>query len=150
MAVNNLLKNSKWQPGPSGGPEFYGGTGPITYDKLSINGFRTCSITMLNPGTAQDFYEPLIDVRGKMAIAYGFNIRTVDADRILYVADFYDADSNKTSTKEKDMTPKVSYNFEMVNTQFMIPRDAAFVKLSIKFTGRVTACTFWAPHAEYV
>lgn len=146
----NVIKNSKWQPGPSGGPEFFGGTGPITYDKLSIEGYRTCSITMTTPGTAQDFYEPLIDTKGQFAITYGFNLRTVDAENILYVAEFFDADKKLLSSKEKNVTQKVKYNFNMINAQFMIPAGTAFLRLSIKFTGKITACTFWAPHAEFV
>jgi hypothetical protein len=146
----NLIKNSKWIPGPSGGPEFFGGVGPITYDKLSISGFRTCSITMTTAGVAQDFYQPLLPTLGRMALTFGFNIRTVDADQISYVADFFDASQKPVSTKEKVITPNVAYNFSEVNTQFLLPSNAAFVKLSIKFTGRVTACTYWMPHAYYV
>jgi hypothetical protein len=150
MANVNVIKNFKWQPGPAGGPQFFSGTGPITYDKLSIEGYRTCSITMTTPGTAQDFYEPLIDAKGQFAITYGFNIRTVDADNILYVAEFFDVKKAPLSSMEKNITQKVKYNFNMINAQFVIPKNAAYVRLSIKFTGKITACTYWAPHAEFV
>jgi hypothetical protein len=146
----NLIKNPRWLPGPSGGPEFFSGNGPITYDKLSIGGYRTCSITMPAGGAAQDFYEPLIPSGGKLAITFGFNIRTVDAEQISYAADFYDANRTLLSTKEKIVTPDVTYNFKEVNTQFLIPSTAAFLRLSIKFRGKITACTYWAPHAYYV
>ena len=146
----NLIKNSMWLPGPSGGPEFFGGNGPITYDKLSIGGYRTCSITMTTAGVAQDYYEPLIGTAGKLALTFGFNIRKVDADWISYIADFYDSGKMLTSTKEKVITQNVTYNFTEVNTQFLIPSTASFIKLSIKFTGKITACTYWAPHAYFV
>lgn len=131
-----------------GGPEFFSGTGPITYDDLSIGGFRTCSITQAS-GIAQDFYQPLIEVKGRMIVTYGWNIRAVDADQILYVADFYDADKEFKSSKEKNVTQKISYNFKAVNTQFLIPSGADYMKLSVKFVGKITACTFWAPNAEF-
>ena len=50
ITVQNLIMNSKWTPGLTGGPRYFSGVGPITYDKLSINGYRTCSITITTPG----------------------------------------------------------------------------------------------------
>ncbi|MDR3553013.1 MAG: hypothetical protein P4L75_07810 [Clostridia bacterium] len=142
----NLIKNSRWLPGPSGGPEFFAGAGPITYDRLSIGGCRTCSITMAD-GVAQDFYLPLIDVAGMPAIRYGFTIRVIDADHIAYAAEFYNRSKTPLRCEIRDITEGVNYSFRDVGACFDIPSDAAFVRLSIRFTGKITACTYWAPYA---
>ena len=65
ITVQNLIVNSKWTPGPTSGPQYFLGFGPITYDKLSITGYRTCSITITTPGYSQDYYDPFISVREK-------------------------------------------------------------------------------------
>ena len=65
ITVQNLIVNSKWTPGPTGGPQYFPVFGPITYDKLSINDYRTCSITITTPGYSQDYYDPFINVREK-------------------------------------------------------------------------------------
>lgn len=65
ITVENLIMNSKWTPGPTGCPQYLSQVTPITYDKLSINCYRTCSITMTTPWYSQDYYNPFINVSGK-------------------------------------------------------------------------------------
>lgn len=148
--MDNLIMNSRWAPGPGGGPQYFSGMGPITYDKLSIDGYRTCSITMQMPMVAQDFYNPLINVSGQSGIDWGFTIRVVDANYISYVAQFFDSQKKSIGMVEDKITDKVSYEFKQILSTFKIPMGAAFVGLSIKFMGMITACTYYAPTAYYV
>lgn len=147
--MENLIKNSKWAPGPTGGPEYFSGVGPITYDKVLIDGYRPCSITMIIPGYAQDYYDLFINVMGKTSINFGFTIRAMNADFIHLVAEFMDNMGMLIITTEKDITNEVSPNFKQVISQFMIPENAVSVRLSIKFMGRITACTYYAPIAYF-
>lgn len=147
--MQNLIMNSKWAPGPTGGPQYFSAVGPITYDKLSINGYRTCSITMTTSGHAQDYYDPLINVKGKSSIFFGFTIRKVDADFIYLVAEFTNNMGVPVMTAQKMITNDVSYNFKEVMSQFMIPQNVSFVRLLLKFMGKVTACTYYAPIAYF-
>jgi hypothetical protein len=148
--MENLIMNSQWAPGPEGGPQYFSGMGPITYDSLSINGYRTCSITMQNPMTAQDFYNPLIDVSGRSGIAWGFMIRVVDANHISLVAQFFDSQRRSIGISEDPITNRVTYEFNQVLSNFTVPGGAKSVSLSIKFMGKITACTYFAPVAYYL
>ncbi len=147
--MQNIIMNSQWAPGPNGGPQYFSGFGPITYDRLSIDGYRTCSITNSGPMMAQDFYDPMIDVQGRAAITWGFTIRTVDADYISLVAAFYAGNMAIVSTSEMPVTGEVTYEFKPVAARFTIPAGANQVRLSIKFAGKVTACTYYMPVAYY-
>lgn len=147
--MTNLILNSQWAPGPGGGPQYFSAVGPVTYDKLSINGYRTCSITIMSQIMAQDFYDPLINVKGQTGISWGFTIRTVDADYIALVAEFFDRNMNRIGTFENPITNVVTYQFRPVVTKFRVPSGAEKVRLSIKFGGKVTACTYYAPVAFY-
>ena len=151
--MENLIMNSQWAPGPGGGPQYFAAVGPVTYDKFSVNGYRSCSITlipqMMMPMTAQDFYTLLINVSGVTAINWGFTIRKIDADYIALAAEFFDGNMNPVRTFENPVTNAVSYEFMPVVSKFMVPFGAANVRLSIKFAGSVTACTYYAPVAYY-
>lgn len=147
--IQNLIMNSKWAPGPSGGPQYFSAVGPVTYDKLSITGYRTCSITMTTPAYAQDYYDPLINVQGKTSIYFRYIIRSVDADAIYLVAEFTNNMGAPVMTTEKMITKDVSYNFNEVTAKFMIPPFASKVRLALKFMGKVTACTYYSPAAYY-
>ena len=98
---------------------------------------------------AQDFYEPMIDVRGRASISWGWTIRTVDANAIALFAEFYDLNMNPTMTYENPITSEVTYEFKQIVSRFPVPAGAEIVRPSIKFTGRITACTFCAPFAFY-
>jgi hypothetical protein len=104
---------------------------------------------MMVPMTAQDFYDPLINVKGMSHISWGFTIRTVDANNISLVATFYDINMNSFMASEEPITSKVTYDFKPIISKFIVPLGAENVKLSIKFTGRITACTYFAPVAFY-
>lgn len=151
--MQNLIMNSQWAPGPGGGPQFFSAIGPVTYDNLSINGYRSCSISMM-PSTmgimmAQDFYDPLINVRGRNNISWGFTIRVVDANYIALVADFFDRNMNLIRSFENPITREVTYQFKPIISNFRVPTGAENVRLSIKFIGKITACTYNAPVAFY-
>ena len=147
--VENLIKNSSWAPGPMGGPQYFSAKGPVTYDKLSVEGNRTCSITMTMPGYAQDYYVPLIKVAGQKEISFGYVIRTVDAQSIALSAEFANERGMFMTMAEQNITKEVGSEFTQVIKTFPIPKGATYVRLSLKFMGMVTACTFYAPIAYF-
>lgn len=147
--MENLILNSKLFPAPSGGPQYFTIVGPITYDNLAINGYRTCSITMTSPGYAQAYYDIFINVREKSSIYLKYTIRAIEAESIYFVAEFIDSLSELVGKFDEDITKEVNYDFRDVTYQFNIPPLATYVRFSIKFTGKITACTFFAPQAYY-
>jgi hypothetical protein len=146
----NLIVNSNWrQAGASGGPLNFTGTGPITYDNYTYNGSRTCSITMTS-GTASDSYDSDINVRGYCAVRFGYVLRAVEPGSIALNAVFKDASGAVLSTLKVPIQDRVTFYFQRQMARFDIPKDAETVKLSMIFEGRVIACTFAAPYAEFI
>lgn len=150
--MNNLIKNSRWLPGPNGGPQYFSGVGPITYDNFVIRGNRTCSVTLLPnncPVSAEDFYDPPIKVCGMKCITWGFTIRAIDSENVNLVAKFYDKNCNLIEISKCQIAPLLTYKFAPISSKFPIPCEAEAVKLSIEFSGRVTACTYYNPTAYF-
>lgn len=151
--MENLIKNSNWiQVSPNGGPLYFSGAGPVTFDNLVIDGNRTCSITLLNTNGSNfgaDHYDLPIDVRGQACINWGYTLRVIDADKIVLLAKFYDSNNNHIQTLKSNITDAISYEFSRVSANFMIPNNATYVKLSMEFSGKVTACTFHIPTAYF-
>lgn len=141
--------NSKWAPGPDGGPMYFSAKGPITYDDLCINGYRTCSITMTpctdSPMAAVFYYDRKIRVSDMRNITFGCCIRCVDHQCIKLCCDFYDGNMNLVDSKENQINNQVCCDFRTVGSQFNVPYNAKYCCLSIKFFGKTTACTFYAP-----
>lgn len=147
--MENLIKNSCWQPGPSGGPKYFSGHGPITYDNFCLNGYRTCSITMTEQGKAADLYDLPICVQDMKSINWGYCIRSIEANNVELVAEFFDQNNCSIVIDKKDITNKICYNFQEISQCFDIPCNAFTVKLSLEFNGKITACTYCAPTAYF-
>lgn len=143
-----MVKNSNWQPGPDGGPEFFSGM-IATYDDLCIDGNRTCSITQSGDMQGYDQYDLPIMVRGFHCVQWGYMIRRVDADSIVLRAEFYDYQNNLVEQQNAEIADRVDCNFNRVMMRFRVPYRAVYVRLSMHFNGKVTACTFYEPQAFY-
>lgn len=147
--MSNLILNSKWRPGPDGEPEYFTLDGPV-YDDLSISGYRTCSLTMDDPNTeASTVYEPAIDVRGRHAVTWGYLIRAAEAEGIALAADFYDEENRLIAAPRRHLGWKIRTGFHRHVNRFRVPPQAATVRLSLRFSGKVSACVFLAPAAYY-
>lgn len=104
---------------------------------------------MATPGLAEDYYNLLINVQGKTFIYFGYTIRAIDADLIYLVAEFTNNMNTPIMTTKKMISKDISYNFNEIIAKFKIPPYASNVRLSLKFIGKVTACTYYAPMAYY-
>ena len=143
----NLIRNSRWLAGSSGGPLFFSGTETITFDEFTLNGYRSCSITMADGNIAKDAYELFIDVTNVRYIQFGLKIRTTDLTNLSYVMEFYDENKNLIDTQMKNQTSKVGYQFMDVFANFKTPMRAKYAKVYWQFEDKVTACTYLAPQA---
>ena len=79
--MKNIICNSRWCPGPDGGPLYFSGSG-ATYDNLCVCGYRTCTTTLPEGGSGCDQYDPAIPVWGQQAITWGYVLRAVEAQDI--------------------------------------------------------------------
>jgi len=104
---------------------------------------------MMMPGMAQDFYNLLISVKDRANINLGFTMRTVDANYISLVADFLDKNMYLLKNLENPITKEVTHEFKSVISKFIVPVGAESVRLSVKFVGKITAYTYYAPVAFY-
>lgn len=145
--MTNLIMNSRWLPDENGGPKYFSGSGPITYDNFDLDGYRTCSITMKSNGRAFDGYDPFIEVEGMQVFQYVMTVRTIDLASLVYVVETYDSAKRMTDRMEMNVTKDVSYEFDDVFATFRLPQNTKYVKASIKFDGKVTACTYCNPRA---
>ncbi len=146
--MENLILNPTWQMGPRGGPQYFSSEG-VTYDSLSIDGFRTCSISQSDGMAGFIRYDLPLVIAGASCLAWGFILRAVDADQIFIQADFYDSAENTITNKFYNIAPDVIYQFNWHLVWFNVPDNAQTVHLSMHFRGKITACTFYAPTAVY-
>lgn len=148
--MTNLIFNSCWFPGPDGEPEFFSGLG-TTYDDFSQNGYRTCSITQSAESGVTGFnrYDPAIEVTGRRSIQWGYFIRAIDAQDVTLRADFYSEIGDLITTTKQPIQDRITSQFTQQMACFRVPADATTVQLSIEFSGKITACTFYAPLAYF-
>lgn len=139
------MMNSKWAPGPGGGPKYYSGSGPITFDEFDLNGYRSCSVTMPDNQMAVDGYDPLIDIENKNTVQFAMTIRTIDLSKCMYVVEFFDDKGQSMGESKKNVTGKIDYQFKDVFETFKVPRGAKYAKVSWVFLNKVTACTYLNP-----
>lgn len=147
VEVQNLLLNPEWAPGKSGGPEFYSGDGPITYDNFKLNGFRTCSITMEDGNTAEDGYDLLFDVSGKKFLMVGLTMRAIEITELVFLVEFFTGENISISELRQNVTAKVQSEWSNVYTFFEIPNNTVHGTFRWYFYNKVTACTYCAPAA---
>lgn len=147
--MTNLIQNANWKKiGNGGGPLYFSGSGPVTFDDFYYRGNRTCSVTMAN-GTASDRYDIPIDVRRCRAIRFGYVIRAVEAKSIMLRADFLDSCGNIVKTEAIPIEGCVTCEFKYQEACVRVPCGAQKIMTSLWFEGKVTACTFGAPFAVY-
>lgn len=149
--MKNLIKNERWCQGPTGAPLYFSNSGPITYDNFTINGYRTCSLTM--DGTAfsaaANQYDEEISVCYQKAIVFGYFLRAIDVEIIFLQAEFYDASNNLLEVCKKDIAREMCADFHDITGTFPIPCGAVRVKLSLQFKGKCTAVSFGGPFAYF-
>ena len=143
----NVIKNSQWREGPTGGPMFFSGSNQITFDDFAVNGYRSCSVTMPNGEEAKDAYDLLIQVKNARQIQFGMKIRATDITYMSYVMEFYDDVKDYISTQVNDETRSVMYQYTNVFSIFDVPENATYAKVYWNFKDKVTACTYFAPQA---
>lgn len=149
--MKNLIQNERWCQGPSGTPSYFTNTGPITYDNLVIQGYRTCSSTMENNTSAfaSNQYDNEISVCYQRAIVFGYSIRGIYVDTIYLQAEFFDASNHLLEVCKKDIAREIECDFCDVTGTFPIPCGAVRVKLSLQIRGKTTALTFFGPFAYF-
>lgn len=148
--MTNLIHNSEWLPGPDGCRKYFSGFG-FTYDKLCINGFRTCSVTQ-EAGCRQeaaDCYDLAIDVRGQEVLNYGYVIRAVELCSLILVVEFFDDCGCFIRKDRQQAANQVDYQFNRITVCFRVPEKAKAARLRMEFHGKVTACTYYAPTAYF-
>lgn len=148
--MENLIINADWCPGPDGGPMYFS-RGGSTYDKLCMNGSRTCSISRQAEDVTEAFdrYDLAIDVRGQKAIFWGYIIRAVEADSVVLEADFYDISGHLMKACQSEISERITCQFDRHMVCFPIPEEAFLVRLAMAFGGQMTACTYYAPRAYF-
>ncbi len=148
--MNNLIRNSRWCPGPKGGPEFFSGCG-FTYDDFCLDDYRTCSVTQAR-GCKENAiirFDPVICVIGMCSIHWGVMVRAIDCEKIELAADFHDMDGKLIAPVRWEVQHQITAQFKRQMCCFQIPKKALTVRLSIRFSGKITACTLCAPEAFF-
>lgn len=146
--MNNQIKNSCWISGSENRPEYFSSSG-VTYDKQCVGGCRTGSVTQIN-GNSYVQYDPEIGVCGRSRIRAGYIMRAENAQAVIFQADFFNAEGARVQTQTMDVTDRICCQFACLTVCFNIPCTAQSVQLSVRFRGKVTACTFYAPTAYFV
>lgn len=143
----NLMRNSCFKQGPSGGPQFYTFTEPITYDDFCYNGCRTCSLTMKDCDTATMEYDLFMNVSGCRCLTCSLYLRTIELTNLCYVVEFYDECKQFLCKESKNVTSKAKPYFNNLCADFSIPRGARCAKFYWRFKDKTTACTWCNPRA---
>lgn len=144
--MENQILNSQFKPGPTGGPKHFSCYG-LTYDYFTRNDYRTCSITIPN-GTAYTgllAYDHPIHLRDTKALRWGLFFRAIEVQSAVLVVAFYDANENLLSASRREIADQICSEFRPLLELFQAPEAAETARVSLEFSGRVTACTFCAP-----
>lgn len=148
--MDTIIMNSQWHAGKDEMPQYFTNKGPITYDNFCVNGNQTCSITMMKKGgRAKTQYEVPIPVQGQQALTFGFCCRCIGADCCFLQVDYYDANHCLMDSCKEKVTNQLTADFNTCMARFMIPCHCTSLRLSIRFTDRITACTYCAPFAYF-
>lgn len=147
----NLILNSEWIPSLDGEPQYFTGTGTEFHqNQVAGHSFRSVSLTGEDGRTAEDRYDMPIDVRGVHGgVTWGYIIHADEAENVFLSADFYDAAGRLFRSDRADISPWVRSEPHRRVARFRIPADAATVRLSLHFEGRVTNAVFYAPAAYF-
>ena len=148
--MKNLIQNSNWCREGNAMPECFSGSG-MTYDNFCICGCRTCSVSIPAESlmVANCLYDPDLAICGQCRLAWGCQIRAIEPGCIKLVAEFYDCCDRHINCCECEIGQRVTSDFTMQMAHFSVPCGAAKARLSIQFSGKVTACTLFAPTAYF-
>lgn len=149
--MKNLIRNSRWYTDQSGKTSHFENNGPAV-DIFSVQGFRTRSLTLTAGDTKAvviDRYEPMIPVKGKRAIRWGYRIRAIESQSVILGAEFYDASGNLLHTLKHPVGNYITAQFQPILIRFPVPPKAETVQLFLELSGKITACTYYAPTAFF-
>lgn len=146
--MENQILNSQFKPGPAGGPKHFSCYG-LTYDNFTRNEYRTCSITIPN-GTSYTgllIYDPPIDLHGAKSLRWGLFLRAIEVQSAALTVVFYSAAGDALRAVRREVAERICSEFRPLLERFDVPAEAETARVSLEFSGRVTACTFCAPQA---
>ena len=148
--MKNLILNPRRIPDRNNAPKYFTSSG-INFDHCWINGFRTCSLTREDTDKEDPFeaYSQAIPVQGQRAIKWGYHIRAVEAQNVILTARFYDETGVLLHTLQQPIANWLTPEWQWRLARFPIPPGAQTARLSIEFSGKITACTFYGPTAFY-
>ena len=151
LKKQNLILNSQWLPGPDGEPLYFTSTGTTGSQNCIAGHYTRCvSLNGLDSQKAEDRYDMPIDVRGVHGgITWGYMICADEAENVFLAADFYDAAGRLFRSVQTDISPWIRSEPHRRVARFRIPADAATVRLSHRFEGRITNAVFYAPAAYF-
>ena len=147
--MQNLIQNARWYTTPDGTTPGFQNNGPAP-DLCFFGGQRTRSLTQPEGSAAvTDEYLSPIPVRGRRAIRWGYVIRAIEAQNVVLCAAFSDAEGKPLHTLKHPIGNYLSPQFRPIRIRFPIPPGAQAVRLSMELSGRITACTYFAPAAWF-
>lgn len=148
--MQNLIQNARWYTTPGGDTPGFQNNGPAP-DLCFLRGQRTRSLTLPEGSTSvvTDAYLPPIPVRGRRAIRWGYTIRAIEAQNVVLCAGFSDEDGKPLHTLKHPIGNYLSPQFRQLLIRFPVPPGAETVRLSMELSGRITACTYYAPTAYF-
>lgn len=152
--MNNLFQNPFCLPAPGSpenakAPQYFARTPNISYDNLTLHGYRTSSVTMLPgaPAAVESYILP-IPVAGAHTLRWGYIMRAIEVQSVQLLTAFYDAGGNHLTTMKHPVGGKLRYQFSAVLSAFPIPAGASTARLSMELWGKTTAFTYFAPMAR--
>lgn len=151
--MSNIIRNANWCAVSSQcGPKFFSGSGPVTFDDFCHCGNRTCSVTLPcnQETTASDRYDVAVEAFSHSVLRWGYTIRAVQVGCVVLKAEFYDENETLIKSCGVDISDKICGNFQQIMACYDVPYNACYVKLSMEFSGTITACTFCAPCAYFI
>ena len=148
--MKNIIQNSRWYTDQHGNTNFFLNNGPPV-DLFSIQGFRTRSLTLRSDDSCviTDIYQPEIIIQNQKALRWGYQIRAIEAQSVELIARFYTPSGDLIHTLKHPIGNYISSNFQWMMIRFPIPPHAKTVRLSMELSGKITACTYFAPTAYF-
>lgn len=145
--MQNLIQNAQWFSQSDGKILYFTNQGPITYDRFCMDNHRFCSLS-LSSGVASNAYDPLLYVHHAHLLRFGYHMRSIAVEKAELMVTFYNQAGKDIFICTKDITRDMGSEFHDVSAQFKVPQHAVSAKISLRFAGAVTACTFGMPFAE--
>ncbi len=145
--MENMIQNAQWFSQRDGKILYFTNHGNITYDKFCMDHHRFCSLSM-NSGEASNSYDLNVELYDAQMLRFGYHMRAILPGKASIHVSFYDERDQQIAQEEKDISELIGVDFCDACAAFEIPCDSAYAKLSLHFSGNVTACTFGMPFLE--